>query len=821
MRIAGAATATAVGLALLALPSILEAAGTPHDTAPPGATTDGTAQRALAQKYCFACHSNAAKVGGLSLEAARFNDMALDADTFEKVVRKVRAGMMPPRGMPRPDKAEMVRFASAIEANLDAHAAQHPEPGSPGLHRLNRTEYGNAVRDLLALDADVSTLLPADDSKEGFDNIADVLSISPTLIQGYVSAAMKLSRLSVGDRTAPPARATYRAEAGLAQDKHIEGLPLGTRGGLTVTHNFPLDADYEFQVNWSVGGGFLAAPGNGAVDPHASDLVVTVNGQPVETKNPGHFVLRLKAGPQEIGAALLDRQRPAGVDDVYSVYSVGGGVQSIVVIGPNNATGAGDTPSRRRIFICHPGPKASAAEEKACAQRILARLATHAYRRPVTGADALVKPLMAAYDEGRKDGDFESGVEHGVARILIDPRFLFRIEQEDPKVAAGQPYRINDLELASRLSFFLWSTIPDDALLQLAARNQLHEPAVLEKQVRRMLADRRSEQLVENFAGQWLMLRDLASSQPDVSYFDANLRDSFRKETEMLFGSVVKEDRKVTDLLDADYTFVDERLARHYGIPDVHGSYMRRITLPKDSPRRGLLGQGSILTATSVADRTSPVTRGKWVVENLLGVPVPAPPPGVQTDFVATSTLAGPQTLRQRFEDHRKNPVCASCHQIMDPIGFALEPFDLTGKLRDKDSGLPIDASGQLQDGTPINGPAGLRQALLDRKDSFVSTLTQKMMTYGVGRTLTYADMPSVRAAVRQIEAKDDRFSELVLAVVRSPEFQMRQKGGAGPAGPKTLAGDGAPRPASKPAPNPAKYGFNDIQIFHRKEAVR
>jgi len=783
-RMAGLATTAAFALVLLGSPSAIKAASAPAaakrtDAAAPG--VNGGTQRALVQKYCVACHSNRAKTGGLSLEAVNFADMSQDAESFEKVVRKVRAGMMPPRGMPRPERPEMLQFASAIEADLDAHAAAHPAPGSPGLHRLNRTEYANAVRDLLGLDANVSALLPADDSKEGFDNIADALSISPTLIQGYVSAALKLSRLAVGDRTAPPARATYRTEAGLAQDSHIEGLPLGTRGGLSVMHNFPLDAEYEFQVNWTVGGGFLDSPGNGAVDPHAADLVVTVNGQPVKSANPSHFVLRLKAGPQDVGAALLDRQRPAGAEDIFSAYRVQGGVQSIVIIGPKNATGVGDTPSRRRIFACHPAPTASAAQERACAARILARLATHAYRQPIASSDPMMKPLMAAYEEGRQGGDFENGVEHGVARVLVDPRFLFRLEREDPKVAPGRPYHVTDLELASRLSFFLWSSLPDDALLQLAAKNQLHQPAVLDKQVRRMLADGRSEQLVKNFAGQWLMLRDLASSQPDVPYFNANLRDSFRGETEMLFGSIVKEDRKVTDLLDADYTFVDERLARHYGIPDVHGSYMRRISLPKDSPRRGLLGQGAILTATSVADRTSPVTRGKWVVENILGVPVPAPPPGVQTDFEATSTLTGPTTLRQRFEAHRKNPTCAACHQIMDPIGFALEPFDLTGKWRDKDSGLPIDASGQLQDGTPINGPAGLRQALLDRKDSFLATVTQKLMTYAVGRTLTYADMPAVRAAVRQAQAKDGRFSALVLAVVSSPEFQMREKKAAPP----------------------------------------
>jgi mono/diheme cytochrome c family protein len=776
-----AVTSASVALVLAGAPLVIHTAGAAPKPSEPQIddALRNAPQKALVQKYCVGCHNDRARIGGLSLQSANFTDMGLDAETFEKVIRKVRAGMMPPRGMPRPDRAEILRFASAIEAELDTHALGHPDPGAPGLHRLNRTEYANAIRDLLALNTNVSTLLPPDDSKEGFDNIAEVLSISPTLIQGYVSGAQKLSRLAVGDRSAPPTRATYRVAADLSQDQNIEGLPLGTRGGILVEHTFPLDAEYEFQIASTAGGGFFASPGNGAVDPKAVQLIVTVDGQPVRTTNPNHFKLRLKAGPQKIGAALLDRQRPAGVDDLFSAYRVQGGVQSIVIIGPNAPTGVGDTPSRRKIFVCHPGPKASVAEEKACAAKIFTRLGSLAYRQPLRPSDPALKPVMAAYERGRSSGDFEDAVQHGLARIMVDPRFLFRMETEPAKLPVGQAYRITDLELASRLSFFLWSSIPDETLLQLGAKGQLHRPEVLEKQVRRMLADPRSDQLVKNFAGQWLMLRELAASTPDVPYFDANLRTSFRRETEMLFGSILKEDRKITDLLDADYTFVDERLARHYGIAGVQGSYMRRVQLPPDSPRRGLLGQGAILTATSVADRTSPVTRGKWVVENLLGIPVPAPPPGVQTDFVATSTLAGPQTLRQRFEAHRTNPVCSSCHQIMDPIGFALEPFDLTGKLRDKDAGLPIDASGQLQDGTPISGPAGLRQALLDRKDTFLTTVIQKLMTYAVGRTLTHVDMPSVRAAMRQTQAKDYRFSELVLAIVRSPQFQMRSKGPA------------------------------------------
>ena len=737
---------------------------------PADAPAAATPQRAFTAKYCVACHNDTARIAGLALDKANYLHMGEDADTWEKVVRKLRTGMMPPLGMPKPPKADLESFILSTEAELDKAALAHPNPGAPALHRLNRTEYANVIHDLLALDVDVSTLLPADDSADGFDNIASVLSVSPTLIQGYVSAAMKLSRAAVGDRTLTPSRATYRAPQGLSQDKHIEGLPLGTRGGMLVEHNFPLDAEYEFVIAAQTRPFQLGSP-NGE---RSADVDVTVDGQAIKVADPLHFSIPVKAGPRKIAVALVDRRRPAGVDDIYSVYSPPGAVQDVVIIGPKQSTGAGDTPSRRKLFVCQP---AAPAQEDACAARILAHVAARAFRRPVAGTDPVMKPILASYKEGRTNGgDFETGVQHGLARVLIDPRFLFRVEKEPAKIADGAVYKIGDLELASRLSFFLWSSIPDDELLRVAAQGGLSKPAVLEKQVRRMLADKRSEAMVTNFGGQWLLLRDLASAQPDVKDFDANLRNSFQRETEMLFGSVVHEDRDVVSLLDADYTYVDERLARHYGIPGVRGSYMRKITLAKDSPRRGLLGQGSILTATSVSDRTSPVSRGKWVVENLLGVVVPAPPPTVERNLDKTAAITGPTTLRTRMEQHRADPTCAACHKIMDPIGFAMEPFDLTGKWRDKEDGLPIDATGNLMDGTPLNGPTSLRNALLTRSDSFVSTFTEKLMTYGLGRALSSADMQAVRAVVRDAKTKDYRYSAIVLGIVRSTPFQERIK---------------------------------------------
>jgi Protein of unknown function (DUF1592)/Protein of unknown function (DUF1588)/Protein of unknown function (DUF1587)/Protein of unknown function (DUF1595)/Protein of unknown function (DUF1585)/Planctomycete cytochrome C len=719
---------------------------------------------ALLTQYCVTCHNGRLKTAGLALDALSLDRVAGDAETWEKVVVKVRSGMMPPSGARRPERSALDAFAADLETRLDTAAAPGAGLDAPSMHRLNRTEYANAIRDLLALDVDVSVLLPADASSDGFDNIADALSVSPSLIQGYVTAAMKISRRAVGDRTLTPTQITYPAPGGLAQDRHIEGLPLGTRGGMLVRHTFPLDAEYEFSVTGGLGFG-----GGAAVD-------VTLDGDKIATTTPRSFRLTVTAGPHTIGAALVDRVRSAGVDEAYSdfrnnsTFTAAGGIQTVVITGPYKATSPGDTPSRRRVLVCKPSP----AEESACARQILATLARRAFRRPTQPDE--IELLMGFYQQGRNGTDFETGIQHALARVLVSPAFLFRVEAEPKGVAAGAAYRLSDLDLASRLSFFLWSSLPDDELLDVASKGRLRDPKVLDRQVKRMLADPKSAALTANFAGQWLYLRDLSTVQTSAKDFDDNLRQAFRRETEMLFDNVVREDRSVIDLINADYTFVDERLARHYGIPDIHGSYFRRVSLSPDSPRRGLLGQGSMLTVTSVATRTSPVQRGRWILENLLGTPAPIPPPGVDTNLERDPEAVKATSLRQRLEAHRGNPVCASCHKIMDPIGFGLENFDLVGAWRDRDGRTPVDASGQLVDGTKINGPADLRQALLGRSDAFVTTATVRLLTYALGRPVRYDDMPVVRAIVRRGSQNDYHFSSLVLGVVESAPFQMKMK---------------------------------------------
>ena len=729
----------------------------------------------LLNQYCITCHNQRAKTGGLALDSKNIDHVAEDAETWEKVVRKIRTGMMPPSGARRPERADLDRFASDLEARLDQAAPAGAGLDAPAMHRLNRTEYANAIRDLLALDVDVTTLLPSDASSDGFDNIADALSVSPSLIQGYVSAAMKISRRAVGDRTLTPTQITYPAPGGLAQDRHIEGLPLGTRGGMLVRHTFPLDAEYEFSVT---GGAGFGGGGAAAID-------VTLDGEKIAATNPRSFRVTVPAGPHVIGAALVDRVRSAGVDEAFSdfrinsTFTAAGGIQTVVVTGPFKAMSPGDTPSRHRIFVCRPASPPvkdvkNVEAEADCARRIVTTLARRAYRRPPL--DSEVETLMGFYQQGRADGDFETGVQQATARILVAPAFLYRVEEEPRGVKAGAAYRLSDLDLASRLSFFLWSSIPDDQLLEMATKGRLHDAAVLGQQVKRMLADPKSDALTDNFAGQWLYLRDLANVQTSAKAFDDNLRQAFRRETEMLFATIVHDDRSIVDLLDADYTFVDERLARHYGIPNIHGSYFRRVPLDAASPRRGLLGQGSMLTVTSVATRTSPVSRGKWILENLLGSPPPVPPPGVNTNLEKNPEEVKTTSLRQRLEAHRTNPVCASCHKIMDPIGFSLENFDLVGEWRERDGRVPIDASGKLVDGTPLQGPGDLRQALLSRSDAFVTTATEKLFTYALGRPVQYFDMPAVRSIVRRAARNDYRFSSLVLGVVESAPFQMKMK---------------------------------------------
>jgi hypothetical protein len=726
----------------------------------------------LLTQYCITCHNGRLKTGGLALDSLSLDRVGADAETWEKVVVKIRSGMMPPSGARRPERSVLDAIAADLETRLDKAASPRAGLDAPTIHRLNRTEYANAIRDLLALDVDVAVLLPPDASSDGFDNIADALSVSPTLIQGYVNAAMKISRRAIGDRTLTPTQVSYPAPGGLAQDRHIEGLPLGTRGGMLVRHTFPLDAEYEFSVTGGVG--FGGAPGSATVD-------VTLDGAHLETTTPRSFRVNVTAGPHTIGAALVDKVRSAGVDEAYSDFRINstftptGGIQTIVITGPYNASSPGDTPSRRRILTCTPSTSratkpGSSSDETGCARQILTTLARRAYRRPVQADE--IDTLMTFYQQGRKDADFETGIQQALARTLVSPAFLLRVETPPPAVAPGAIYRLSDLELASRLSFFLWSSLPDDELIDVAANGRLHDPQVLAQQVRRMLADPKSTSLTQNFAGQWLFLRDLAAVQTSARDFDDNLRQAFRRETEMIFESVVREDRSVVDLLDTDYTFVDERLARHYGIPDVRGSYFRRIQLPADSPRRGLLGQGSMLTVTSVSTRTSPVQRGRWILENILGTPAPVPPPGVDTNLEKDPEAVKATSLRQRLEAHRANPVCASCHKIMDPIGFSLENFDLVGGWRDRDGRTPVDPSGQLVDGTRLSGPADLRQALLTRSDAFVTTATAKLLTYALGRPVRFDDMPTVRTIVRRAARNDYHFSSLVLGVVESAPFQ-------------------------------------------------
>ena len=756
---------------ILAMPAGHAQAPAPTAPSPARASSASAASSSspVLTQYCVTCHNERARIGGLALDSKDFDHVASDAPTWEKVVRKIRTGMMPPSGARRPERALLDGFASELETRLDRAAPPGAGLDAPALHRLNRTEYSNAIRDLLALDVDVKALLPADASSEGFDNIAEALAVSPSLIQGYVSAAMKISRRAVGDRTATPSQTTYAVPGGLSQDRHIEGLPLGTRGGMLVRHTFPLDAEYEFSVTGGFGGGRGGA-GGPAID-------VILDGEKIAVTNPRSFRLKVTAGPHVIGAALVDRVRAAGVDDAFSdfridsAFTAGGGVQTVVITGPFSATSPGDTPSRRRILVCRP---TTANEEAPCARKIITTLAHRAYRRALL--DDEVETLMGFYQQGRGGADFETGIQLALSRILVAPGFLFRVEEEPKGVRPGTTYRISPLELASRLSFFLWSSIPDDELLELAGKGRLRDPAVLNQQVKRMLADPKAEALTANFAGQWLYLRELATLQTSAPNFDDNLRQSFRRETEMLFSTIVQEDHSIVDLLNADYTFVDERLARHYGMPNVHGSYFRRVPLDAASPRRGLLGQGSMLTVTSVATRTSPVSRGKWILENILGTPAPVPPPGVEVNLERTSAEVKVQSLRQRLEAHRSNPVCASCHKIMDPIGFALEPFDLVGTWRDRDGAGPVDSSGQLVDGTQLRGPVDLRQALLSRSDAFVTTATEKLLTYAIGRPVEYFDMPTVRSVVRRAAQNDYRFSSLVIGVVESAPFQMKMK---------------------------------------------
>jgi hypothetical protein len=824
-----------------------QVAGSTTATAPaqtPSAQASGSPQRALLDRYCVSCHSQRAKAAGQEsarkltlddLDPARVSE---HADKWELVVRKLRAGMMPPANARRPDRATYEGFITVLENELDRTAV--PYTPSPGLHRLNRTEYANAIRDMLALEIDPAAYLPPDDSTHGFDNIAGALGLSSTLVEASVNAAGKISRLAIAEPT-PPGLVVYRTPEDTSQDYHIEGLPFGTRGGILVKHLFPSDGEYTVTVtpifgdnmsptgfgsvpcekleilldgerlqlvDWqgsrrlgtspancggesapasprargTAGGGRGAPPGGGQQGPEA--FFGGRGGTPMRAR------FKTTAGAHMVGATfpatnfapVLDLDQHFMRDTVQTGPTPGftffPHVGTLRIEGPFNAAPAKESPSRARIFSCRP---TAALDEAACARRITTTLATRAFRRPASASD--VQALMAFYQAGRKEGNFDHGVEMVLARILADPRFIYRIESEPPTAKANLPYRISDLDLASRLSFFLWSSVPDDELIDTASQGKLKDPAALERQVRRMLKDPRSEALTANFAGQWLNLRGLQSAGPlPLVYpdFDDPLRQAMRREVELLFDSIVREDRNVMDLLTADYTFVNERLARHYGMAHVYGSQFRRVTLGPDmDARRGLLGKGAFLVTTSKPERTSPVTRGKWIMSNLLGVSPPDPPPDVPPLKPRLTDAAGntaEPTMRQKMLDHRVRQDCIQCHSLMDPIGFSLENFDGIGLWRAKDGDTAVDAAGQLFDGTKIDGPVALRNWLAGYSTQIVQVMAEKLLVYALGRGVEYRDMPLVRSIARDAMRNQNRFSALVLGVVNSKPFQMNMR---------------------------------------------
>ncbi len=783
-------------------------------TAKAAPLSPGAEHRAFLDRYCVTCHNPNLKTAGLALDAnaVDVSNAGAAPEVWEKVVQKLRTRAMPPAGGPRPDAAAYDSLVAHLESELDGASARNPNPGRTILRRLNRLEYTNAVRDLLATEIDGDSLLPIDEVKYGFDNISSALSVTPLLMERYMSAAFKISSLAVGEPDAGPASVTYPVDLFLLQeDRMSEDLPFGSRGGIAVRHHFPLDGEYTIKATLQRNSrGYI----RGLFESHQLDFRldgerikrVTVGGGPkmivggppfspasyLGNEESEHYQLTeveallearffAKAGSRLVGASFLHENLvPEGVlrprmTEVDRVQFKGGdpAIEHIEIAGPFSVTGVGDTPSRQKVFVCRP---ARAEEEEACATKIFAGLARRAYRRPVTQKD--VQPVLGVYQSVRRDGeDFEAGIRAGISRILVAPEFLFRIEREPASAAPGSVHRVSDLDLASRLSFFLWSSIPDDDLLNAAEQGKLSDPAVLAQQVRRMLRDARSRTLVTNFAGQWLYLRNLYSSKPDSGLFtdfDSSLRDAFRQETELFVESTLREDRSVLRLLDADYTFLNERLARHYGIPDVYGSHFRRVTLgPAFEARRGLTGQGSLLTVTSYANRTSVVLRGKWVLENILGAPPPPPPPNVP-DLEKSGTV-GKVPLRQLMEQHRANAACAACHARMDPLGFALENFDAIGQWRAADAGTPIDASAVLPDGTKFDGPAGLRKVLLSQPEQFAATVAERLLTYALGRGLEHYDAPAIRTIVRDAARDDYRWSSLILAAVNSMPFQIRK----------------------------------------------
>ena len=786
-------------------------------------------QHTLLRRYCLTCHNERLRTAGLALDTLDLEQVGEHAVVWEKVVRKLRTGVMPPAGRPRPSRLEYDRFASWLEGELDRAAAVVPDPGrTDALHRLNRAEYRNAIADLLALEIDVAELLPADDASYGFDNIAASLRISPTLVERYLLAARTVSQAAVGVSAVPPGVTAYVVPFDLSQEGHVEGLPLGTRGGAVIRHHFPQNGEYIIQAKLA-----LDTQDNVPRYDDTHHLEVALDGERVRRFTlPGepdseelkqrvrfddfeqagarrdvdadwHVRLAVRAGVREVSAAFIEHPpvlteatrfgpfRPLrlALKEPFERPYVGGFFNEetrsgpylarITITGPFASSGVGDTASRRRIFVCHPEP---ATDDAPCAKQILSTLGRRAYRRPVSEAE--LGRLLAAYADGRDDAGFEGGIELAVRHLLMEPAFLFRVERDPADIEPGSAYHVSDLSLATRLSFFLWSSIPDDELLDLAERDRLGDPDVLAQQVRRMLVDARTERgLVTNFTGQWLYTRNLPDVTPHLRLFpdfDESLRQAFRRETELFFDSILQENRSVLELLTADYTFVNERLARHYGIPHVRGSRFRRVTL-SDENRWGLLGKGSILATTSYPHRTSPVVRGKWILENLLGSPPPPPPPDVP-DLRDTDAEGQVLSMRDRMVQHRANPVCASCHAMMDPLGLALENFDAVGRWRARNEAFTaVDASGALPDGTPFEGVDGLREALLSRSELFVTTLTEKLLTYALGRGLEPYDAPAVRRIVRAAAADDYRFQSLVLGVVNSAPFKMRRSAAPAP----------------------------------------
>ena len=751
------------------------------------------AQRALVNQYCAGCHNDSRKSGDFSWNSVELAHPERSAERVEKAIRKLRAGLMPPPGNPRPDATTVRNFAASLEFNIDKAAAAKPFVGSPALHRLNRAEYAASVRELLGLNIDVSSLLPADVMSHGFDNMADVLTTSPALLDAYITAASKVSRHAVGDTEVQPVSATFLLSKDVNQTRHVPGAPIGTRGGLSVIHDFPVEGDYVFKLGfyYSVDG-----PLFGRIQGDTQQIEVSINGERVSlfrldpNRTKWHDMqtppIHVKAGPQRVSAAFLQTFE-GPVEDVIvpleqtlvdlneadmAGLTILAHLHDFEIRGPMKVAGSGDTPSRRKIFSCRP---ATAADEIPCARRIITTLARQAYRRPVN--DSEIQDLMNLYSAVRKEDDFEAGIRMALQAILANPKFLFRFERSPASVSPGSPYPVGDLELASRLSYFLWSSAPDDELLNIASQGKLKDPIVLEKQARRMLADPKANALTNNFASQWLHLRNLKEAQPDAYQFlnfTRNLSDSMLRETQLFFESIVKEDRNVMDLLTADYTFVDEILAKHYGIPNVSGNNFRRVQI-SDKNRRGLLGQASILTLTSVSTRTSPVGRGKYVMEVLLGTPPPPPPPNVPPlKENSTSGDAKLLSVRQRLEEHRSVEPCKSCHKLMDPIGFSLENFDAVGGWRINDGGLRIDPRGELFDGAKVDGPASLNEAILNHSDLFLSAFGENLMAYGLGRVVDYRDMPVLRSILKDASQNGNRFSSFVIALVKSAPFQMR-----------------------------------------------